>query len=92
MPIQLTRSLAFFDLETTGLTIGHDRIIEISVLKVTPEGTREYYTRRINPEMPVSAKASEITGITDDDLKNEKTFAALAPELNAFLEDCDLAG
>jgi DNA polymerase-3 subunit epsilon len=92
MLLQLSRPLAFFDLETTGLTIGMDRIIEISVLKINKDGSKEYFTRRINPEMPISAKASEITGIKDEDLKHEKTFAEVAPELNAFLDQCDLAG
>ncbi len=93
MQLQLNRPLAFFDLETTGLIIGADRIIEISILKVMPDGSKVGpRTWRVNPEIPISAKASEITGITDDQVKNEKTFAQLAEELNLFLEDCDLAG
>jgi DNA polymerase III subunit epsilon len=92
MQLNLKRPLAFFDLETTGLTIGSDRIIEISVLRLQPDGSRDYFTRRINPEIPISAEASKITGITDADLKDEKSFVEIAGELNVFLENCDLAG
>src|SRR5688572_19723543 len=92
MMLHLTRPIAFFDLDTTGLTIGSDRIIEISVLRLQPDGSREYFTRRVNPEIPISAKASELTGISDEDVKNEKTFAQIAVDLNRFLENCDLAG
>ncbi len=92
MNLKLKRPLAFFDLETTGLDIAKDRIVEISILKVSPDGKEETYTRRINPTIPMSKQASEITGITDDDLKNMPTFKEVAPEIVKFLENCDIAG
>ncbi len=92
MNLKLKRPLAFFDLETTGLDIAKDRIVEISILKVSPDGKEETYTRRINPTIPMSKQASEITGITDDDLKNMPTFNEVAPEIVKFLENCDIAG
>jgi len=92
MNLKLKRPLAFFDLETTGLDIAKDRIVEISILKVSPDGKEETYTRRINPTIPMSKQASEITGITDSDLKDMPTFKELAPEIVKFLDNCDIAG
>ncbi|HAL65658.1 MAG: DNA polymerase III epsilon subunit-like 3'-5' exonuclease [Bacteroidetes bacterium 38_7] len=92
MNLKLTRPLAFIDLETTGLNIGHDRIVEISILKLHPDGNTETYTRRINPTIPIPAEVTRIHGITDEDVKNEPTFSNLAPEIAKFLKDCDLAG
>jgi len=90
--LHLEKSLAFFDLETTGLDVSQDRIIEIGILKMNPDGTKERYESRVNPEMPISPESSEITGITDADVKECPTFTALAPEIEAFLGDADLAG
>lgn len=92
MNLKLKRPLAFFDLETTGLDIVKDRIIEISILKVSPDGKEETYTRRINPTIPISKEASKITGITDNDLKEMPTFKEVAKEVFSFIENCDLAG
>ncbi len=92
MKLNLKRPLAFFDLETTGLTIGHDKIVEISILKVFPDGKQESYTKRVNPGMPIPAESTTFHGITDDDVKNERSFKELAPEILNFLKDCDLAG
>jgi DNA polymerase-3 subunit epsilon len=92
MNLKLKRPLAFFDLETTGLDIAKDRIVEISILKVSPDGKEETYTRRINPTIPMSKQASEITGITDSDLKDMPTFKDVAPEIVKFLDNCDIAG
>ena len=92
MNLKLKRPLAFFDLETTGLDIAKDRIVEISILKVSPDGKEETYTRRINPTIPMSKQASEITGITDSDLKDMPTFKEVAPEIVKFLDNCDIAG
>ncbi len=92
MNLNLTRPLAFIDLETTGVNVGHDRIVEISILKMKPDGTREVYTRRVNPTIPIPPVVIAIHGITDDDVKNEPTFADLARNIAAFLKDCDLAG
>jgi DNA polymerase-3 subunit epsilon len=90
--IQLHRPLAFFDLETTGITVGADRIVEISILKLQPDGTKQIYTRRMNPEIPIPHFASQVHGIYDKDVANEPTFRQLAPEINAFIGNADLAG
>ncbi len=92
MELNLKRPIAFFDLETTGINVASDRIIEISIVKVSPEGDEEWYTKRINPEMPISPSASEVHGISDEDVKDEPTFADIARDLAKFLEGCDLAG
>lgn len=92
MNIKLTRPLAFIDIEGTGLTIGRDRIVEISVLRVDPDTTRHVYTRRINPEMPIPPEVTLIHGITDADVAEAPTFKALAHELLRFLGNADLAG
>lgn len=90
--IQLSKPLAFFDLETTGLDVTNDRIIEIAILKMNPDGSKDHYSKRVNPEMPISPESSEITGISDADVKDCPTFKELAPEVAAFLGDADLAG
>jgi len=92
MDLNLTKPLAFFDLETTGLNVGSDRIVEISIFKVMPDGTSKLKTQRLNPTIPISAESTSIHGITNADVKDEPTFKDLAAELNTFLEDCDLAG
>lgn len=92
MELNLTRPLAIFDLETTGINVSSDRIIEISVLRVMPDGTESWYTKRINPEMPISESATAVHGISDDDVKDAPTFKDLAYEIDAFLEGCDLSG
>ena len=93
MKLQLQRPLVFFDLETTGIDPYNDRIVEISVLKILPDGTRcSPYTRRINPGRPIPAEATSVHHITDEMVKNEPTFEAIAPKLKEFLKDCDLAG
>jgi DNA polymerase III subunit epsilon len=90
--LNLTRPLAFFDLETTGVNVASDRIVEISVLKVHVSGERESRTHRVNPGIPIPYVTTMIHGISDEDVKNEKTFAELAGDLAKFLEGCDLAG
>lgn len=90
--IQLTKPLAFFDLETTGLDVTNDRIIEIAILKMNPDGSKDHYSKRVNPEMPISPESSEITGISDADVHDCPTFKELAPEVAAFIGDADLAG
>jgi len=79
-------------LETTGINITHDRIIEISFLKVYPNGKEEVKSRRINPEIPIPPQATAIHGITDDDVKDCPTFKQIARSLAEQLEGCDLAG
>jgi len=90
--LKLTKPLAFFDLETTGVNIVTDRIVEIAVIKYHPNGTHETYEKRLNPTIPMSAEASMVTGITDKDLKNCPTFSEIAKELAKFLEGCDIGG
>lgn len=92
MPLNLTKPLAFIDLETTGLNIASDRIVEISIVKVYPNGNKDIVTRRINPTIPISTESTSIHGISDDDVKNEPTFKQMAKELANFIEGCDLAG
>ncbi|MDR1456414.1 MAG: 3'-5' exonuclease [Tannerella sp.] len=92
MQLNLVNPLAFFDLETTGINISKDRVVEISILKVSPDGKEESRTRRINPEMPIPPDATRIHGITDEDVKDCPTFKAVARSLAALIEGCDLAG
>ncbi len=88
----LTRPLAIFDIESTGVDFVKDRIVEISIIKVNPDGTETVRTQRINPEMPIPYEASKIHGIYDEDVVTEPTFKEFAPELLELLEPCDLAG
>ena len=92
MKLNLQRPIVFFDLETTGVQITRDRIVEISILKISPDGERETKTRRINPEMPIPAEASAVHGITDADVADCPTFAQVARSLYTWLEGCDIAG
>src|SRR5580692_4081879 len=90
--LKLNRAIAFIDLETTGVNIGSDRIVEISILKLMPDGTTLTETFRVNPTIPIPAETSAIHGIFDKDIKDSPTFKQLAPNLLKFLENCDLAG
>ncbi|HHT29222.1 MULTISPECIES: 3'-5' exonuclease [Petrimonas] len=92
MKLNLKNPLVFFDLETTGINITKDRIVEISLLKIYPNGKEELKSRLINPEMPIPAQATAIHGITDDDVKDCPTFRQVAKSLAEMLEGCDLAG
>jgi DNA polymerase-3 subunit epsilon len=92
MKLNLTRPLAFFDLEATGINIGIDRIVEISVIKLHPDGSEEAKTWRINPGIPIPAEISLIHGIYDHDIKDEPLFEALAADIAAFIGESDLAG
>jgi len=92
MELNLTRPLAFFDLETTGIKVATDRIVEICIFKLNPDGTTKIKTKRINPEMPIPAEVIAIHGITDEDVKDAPKFREVAHELAQFLENCDLAG
>ena len=92
MELNLKKPIVFFDLETTGINVATDRVVEVCVLKINPDHTEETFTARVNPTIPMSKEASEVTGITDDDLKDCPTFAQIAPKLNKFIENCDLAG
>lgn len=92
MTLNLSKPICFFDLETTGINISKDRIVEISILKVFPNGNKESKTWLVNPEMPIPEEVSLIHGVTDDRVANEPTFKALSKEINAMLKDCDLGG
>lgn len=92
MQLELTKPICFFDLETTGTNIATDRIVEISVLKVFPNGNRESRTWLVNPEMPIPAEASAVHGITDEKVAKEPTFAELAGQIWQMMKDCDLGG
>jgi DNA polymerase-3 subunit epsilon len=92
MELKLSRPICFFDLETTGINITKDRIVEIAVLKVFPNGNKESKTWLVNPEMPIPAEVSAIHGITDDRIANEPSFKTLAPVVYAMIKDSDLAG
>jgi len=92
MQLNLKNPLVFFDLETTGTDIVNDRIVEISYLKVFPNGDEESKTMRINPEVPIPAGATAIHGISDEDVKDSPKFKEIAKTLAKSIEGCDLAG
>ncbi|MDE6272863.1 MAG: 3'-5' exonuclease [Muribaculaceae bacterium] len=90
--LKLDRPLVFFDLETTGTNVIRDRIVEICIIKLNPDGSKERKTRRLNPEMQIPEEASRIHHITDEDVRNEPTFRQVARSLYEFLDNCDIAG
>ena len=92
MKLNLLKPLAFFDLETTGVNVGSDRIVEIAILKVHPDGSKEKLTQRLNPTIPIPIASSEIHGIYDNDIKDMPTFSQMAHKFLQFLDNCDLAG
>lgn len=92
MKLNLIRPLAFFDLETTGINVGTDRIVEIAILKAMPDGSELIKSMRINPEMPIPLQSSLIHGIYDKDVAESLTFREAAAELAEFIGDADLAG
>ena len=92
MKLQLTRPIAFIDLETTGINISTDRIVEIAIVKILPDGTRQVKRKLINPEMPIPPGSSAIHGITDNMVKEAPTFKQVANEVKQFIEHCDLGG
>lgn len=92
MNIVLKRPLAFIDLETTGVNLGTDRIVELAVVRIMPDGTRKVMRKLLNPEMPIPEQSSAVHGITNDMVKDAPTFKQVAAELKQFLENCDLAG
>ncbi len=92
MKLKLTKPICFFDLETTGTVIGVDRIVEISILKLNPDGTRQIKTKRINPEIPIPEAAAKIHNITNEDVKDAPVFAKVAHEILQFMNGSDLGG
>jgi len=92
MKLTLKRPLVVFDLETTGINISHDRIVEMSFIKIDPNGHEEMRTYRVNPTIPIPPEITQIHGISDADVSDKPTFKDLAQELNLFLKDCDFGG
>ncbi len=92
MELKLTKPIIFFDLETTGVNITADRIVEISSIKVHPGGKEESWTIRLNPEMPIPAEATAVHGISDSDVANCHTFKQIAHRLADYFQGCDIAG
>jgi len=92
LPFALDRPLVFFDLETTGLNVKRDRIVELALIRITPQGDVYERVRRFNPGMPIPPEATAVHGITDADVADEASFCSRARSLYELLEDCDLAG
>lgn len=92
MKLLLLRPLCFFDLETTGTNIQKDRIVQIAILKLFPDGTETIYNQYVNPEMPIPVEASKVHKITDEKVRYEPNFRSVAPCILEFIKDCDLAG
>ncbi len=92
MELKLKRPIVFFDLETTGVDTAHDRIVEISMIKIMPDGERIVKTRKLNPEMHIPEAATAVHGITDEDVKDCPRFAQVAKSLAQFLTGCDFGG
>lgn len=92
MPLTLKRPLLFFDIEATGLDTSRDRIVELSYIKVSPDGSEEAQTMRFNPTISISAEATAVNGITDEDVAQCPTFADKAAELARVFSGCDIAG
>jgi DNA polymerase-3 subunit epsilon len=90
--LQLTHPLAIIDLETTGINLGADRIVEIAIVKIMPDDKKIVKRKLINPEMPIPPASTAIHGITDEMVKEAPTFKQVANELKQFLDNCDLAG
>jgi len=92
MELNVKNPIVFFDLETTGIDMVNDRIVEICILKVYPGGSTEVKTRRVNPTIPIPAQATAIHGISNEDVKDCPTFKEVAKSLSQIMEGCDFAG
>ncbi|WP_313114559.1 3'-5' exonuclease [Aequorivita sediminis] len=92
MKLNLKKPICFFDLETTGVNVAKDRIVEIAILKVFPNGNKESYTWRVNPGMPIPSESTAIHGISDEMVANEPMFKELAPKVYGLIKDSDLGG
>lgn len=92
MELKLTRPICFFDLETTGIEVAKDRIVEISIFKVFPNGNKESKTWLVNPTIPIPAATTAVHGITNEKVANEPTFKELASQIHTMIKDSDLAG
>jgi DNA polymerase-3 subunit epsilon len=92
MELKLTRPICFFDLETTGIDVAKDRIVEIAIFKVFPNGNKESKTWLVNPTVPIPPQSTAVHGISDEKVANEPTFKELAPVIYNMIKDSDLAG
>lgn len=89
MELKLSRPICFFDLETTGIDVAKDRIVEISILKIFPNGNRESKTWLVNPTIPIPPQATQVHGITNEKVANQPTFKDLATPIYAMIKDSD---
>ena len=92
MNLKISKPICFFDLETTGVNVSRDRIVEISILKVFPNGNKESKTWLVNPEIPIPSEVSKIHGITNDMVKEEPSFKVIAHDIKSMINNSDLAG
>ena len=92
MPLSLVRPICFIDLETTGINVSTDRIVEIAIVKIGVDGTKQVKRRLVNPEMPIPKGSSDVHGITDEMVKDAPSFKMLANEIKQFMEGCDIGG
>jgi DNA polymerase-3 subunit epsilon len=92
MKLQLTRPIAFIDLETTGINISNDRIVEIAMVKVLPDGSHLVKRKLINPQIPIPQASTDVHGITNEMVKDAPTFKQAGNEIKQFIDQCDLAG
>lgn len=92
MNLKISKPICFFDLETTGVNVSLDRIVEISILKIFPNGNKESKTWLVNPGVPIPLEASNIHGITNEIVKNEPLFKMIASDIKSMINNCDLAG
>jgi DNA polymerase III subunit epsilon len=90
--LQLKRPIAFIDLETTGVSLSADRIVEIAIIKLLPDGSRQVKRKLINPQMPIPKVTTDIHGISDEMVKDAPTFKQAANEIKVFIDGCDMAG
>ena len=90
--LKLTRPIAFIDLETTGVDTNKDRIVEIGILKINPDSSREEFLKRTNPTIPIPPDATKVHGISNDDIKDAPKFSEIASEIAQFIDDSDLGG
>ena len=90
--MKLTKPLVIFDLETTGTWVTKDKIVEIGMIRLMPDGSREDYIKRVNPGIPIPPNVSRIINITNEDVKNEPPFKDIAKEVLEFIGDADLGG
>ncbi len=92
MQLNLSKPICFFDLETTGINITNDRIVEISILKVFPNGAEEIYTQRVNPTIPIPPEVTKVHGISDADVADKPTFKEISKDVHNLIKDSDLGG